>query len=547
MVEDRDIKSSADGQDFVQLVRAGLIWLQHHQESVNALNVFPVPDGDTGTNMVLTMQSAWNEVAELSERHVGDVAHKVAHGALMGARGNSGVILSQIWRGMARKLEDQRVLHGANLAMAMVEGAHTAYRGVIRPVEGTILTVAREVADEATRAANESGELAYVLGHMVERARDAVARTPELLAVLAEAGVVDAGGQGLYIILEGMHRYLNGEAILENMVLAHTEHPAGAAHVVLEDAYGYDVQFIIIGDGLDVPAIRQEVDAMGQCALVVGDPTAVKVHVHVLDPGVPLSYAAQLGSLQDVVVEDMQAQSQQFSAARGRPPALVEPPTDVEGVALVAVAAGDGLARVLQSLGVTSIVHGGQTMNPSTEEILRAVEELPNEQVIVLPNNKNIVMAAEQARDLSTKRVVVVPTRSIPQGISAVLTLNHQADLETNANMMLQAMQEVRTGEVTVATRDVGLGGLAVKAGQVIGLLDDELVVAGEAPRDVVQRLLERMDASELEIVTLYFGADVAPAEAQELGEQLQDLHAELEFEVLEGGQPHYFYIISAE
>jgi dihydroxyacetone kinase-like predicted kinase len=523
VVEDRDIKSSADGQDFVQLVRAGLIWLQHHQESVNALNVFPVPDGDTGTNMVLTMQSAWNEVAELSERHVGDVAHKVAHGALMGARGNSGVILSQIWRGMARKLEDQRVLHGANLAMAMVEGAHTAYRGVIRPVEGTILTVAREVADEATRAANESGELAYVLGHMVERARDAVARTPELLAVLAEAGVVDAGGQGLYIILEGMHRYLNGEAILENMVLAHTEHPAGAAHVVLEDAYGYDVQFIIIGDGLDVPAI------------------------HVLDPGVPLSYAAQLGSLQDVVVEDMQAQSQQFSAARGRPPALVEPPTDVEGVALVAVAAGDGLARVLQSLGVTSIVHGGQTMNPSTEEILRAVEELPNEQVIVLPNNKNIVMAAEQARDLSTKRVVVVPTRSIPQGISAVLTLNHQADLETNANMMLQAMQEVRTGEVTVATRDVGLGGLAVKAGQVIGLLDDELVVAGEAPRDVVQRLLERMDASELEIVTLYFGADVAPAEAQELGEQLQDLHAELEFEVLEGGQPHYFYIISAE
>jgi len=546
MLEQRERRFVADGQELKEWVRAGLAWLQNHQEAINALNVFPVPDGDTGTNMVLTMQSAWSEVARSPEREVGKVAHKVAHGALMGARGNSGVILSQIWRGLARSLDGKEVLTGADLAVALQEGAQTAYKGVIRPVEGTILTVAREVAEAASEAARRSEDLVYILEQVVRRARDAVARTPDLLPVLAEAGVVDAGGQGLYVILEGMLRHLRGESVAEDLRLTRAVDLTAAAPMPAEEGYGYDVQFIIVGQGLDVEAIRRDIDAMGESTLVVGDPSTVKVHVHVPDPGVPLSYAVKLGSLRDVVVEDMQAQYQQFVEGRERPPVLSAPMSATE-IATVAVVAGEGLARVFQSLGAAAIVRGGQTMNPSTEEILQAVESVPSNRVVILPNNKNIILAAQQARDLSDKRVVVVPTRTIPQGIAAILALNYQADLETNARVMTEAAEEVQTGEVTVATRDVTLNGVSVRQGQVIGIHDGELVVAGDTPDEVVEALLERMNPSELEIVTLYYGADVTAEAAEALAERLEEKYPDLEFEVIEGGQPHYFYIISAE
>jgi DAK2 domain fusion protein YloV len=545
-VPDKVISGSiADGQDLKDLVRAGLAWLQHNQEAINVLNVFPVPDGDTGTNMVLTMQSAWKEVADLSETHVGEVAQKVAHGALMGARGNSGVILSQIWRGLARGLDGKGTFDGPILAEAMEEGVETAYKGVIRPVEGTILTVVREAAEEAVRAAGESGDLVYVLEKMVLRAYDALSRTPEMLPVLAEAGVVDAGGQGLCAILEGMLRHLRGENLDE------IKAPIGQAahfdaHVPGEEEYGYDVQFILVGTELDVDAIRTEIDNMGDSTLVVGDPTTVKVHVHVEDPGVPLSYAAQRGSLRDVIVEDMQAQYQEFLAQKEAPSLIVD--TKVSGeLGLVAVVAGDGLARVFQSLGAGAIVGGGQTMNPSTEEILKAAEGLPSEKVIVLPNNKNIILAAEQARDLSEKPIAVVPTRTIPQGVAALLALNYQAGLDENSEAMTRAAQEVQTGEVTTATRDVEIGGVVCREGEIIGIHDGELVVTGETPGDVVVKLLERMEPDDLEIVTLYYGHDLSASDADELVEVLEESYPELEFEPIEGGQPHYYYIISAE
>jgi DAK2 domain fusion protein YloV len=547
VLDQREPKFIADGDELKELARASLTWLRHHQESINALNVFPVPDGDTGTNMVLTMQSACKEVADCTERDVGPVAHKIAHGALMGARGNSGVILSQIWRGLARGLDERAVFNAADLASALQEAATTAYKGVIRPVEGTILTVIREVAEESQLAAGDSEDLIYMLERMVQRAADAVIRTPTLLAVLAEAGVVDAGGQGLYVILEGMLRRLRGEVVTEEALAV----PAVGLSLPMvphthEAQYGYDVQFMVTGQELDVAAIREQIDAMGDSTLVVGDPTTVKVHVHVEDPGVPLSYASGLGSLRDVVVEDMQAQYQEFITAQERPPALIVSSAPLD-IAPVAVVAGDGLARVFESLGAAAIVHGGQTMNPSTEEILKAIETVPSDQVIVLPNNKNIILAAEQARDLSDKEVVVVPTRTIPQGIAAILALNHQADLACNAEAMKTAMQEVRTGEVTTATRDVQIGGVSVQNGQLIGLCDDELVLAGDTPEGVVQRLLERMDPSNLEIVTLYYGSDVTAAEGQALADELQEAYPDLEFEVVEGGQPYYFYIVSAE
>ena len=539
-------RAVADGQDFKELVRAGLGWLQHHQESINVLNVFPVPDGDTGTNMVLTMQSAWNEIADLVESNVSEVAHKVAHGALMGARGNSGVILSQIWRGVARGLDGKGTFDGPELATALEEGVETAYKGVIRPVEGTILTVVRDVAEEASRAAEHSNDLVYILEQMVLRGQASVAYTPNLLPVLAEAGVVDAGGQGLYVILEGMLRYLQGEAVEDVQVANGAEVSLVVPVPTEEEGYGYDVQFIIVGEGLDVGIIRQRIDGMGDSTLVVGDPTTVKVHVHVPDPGEPLSYAVNLGSLRDVIVEDMQAQYQDFMSSKESPSLIVSDTASTE-LGLVVVAAGDGLVKVFQSLGVAAVVRGGQTMNPSTEEIMTAINSVPCEKVIVLPNNKNIILAAEQARDMCEKPVAVVPTLTIPQGIAAVLALNYQADLDVNMQAMTRAAGEVHTGEVTTATRDVELGGVAVSEGQLIGLHDGELVISGGSSGEVVLKLLDRMNASELEIVTLYYGAEISDADAQELVDQLQAEYPDLEFEAVEGGQPHYFYLVSVE
>ena len=542
--------SVVDGERFKRLVYAGLVWLRQHQEEINALNVFPVPDGDTGTNMVLTMQSAWEEVASVDENNVGKVAHRVAHGALMGARGNSGVILSQIWRGMARHLDNKEWLTASDLAAALEEGVRTAYKGVIRPVEGTILTVAREAAEEATLAAGRTTDLSVVLERAVRRAWDALARTPDLLPVLAEAGVVDAGGQGLCVILEGMMRALRGEVLGETAAAATVAGPAFAAEAVPEEEYGYDVQFLIVGQKLDVEAIRRDIDAMGTSTLVVGDSETVKVHVHVPDPGVPLSYAVRLGSLRDVVVEDMQAQYREFVRAReqARPaPAMMVSGAPPREVGVVAVVSGDGLEKVFMSLGASAVVPGGQTMNPSTEEILRVVESLPTPKVVILPNNGNIILAARQAQELSQKEVVVVPTRSIPQGVAALLAFNHQAGLEENAETMERAAREVHTGEVTTATRDASLNGVQVRQGQIIGLQDDQLVVSGDTVDEVVEALLDRMGVADLEIVTLYYGAGVRQEEAEALAARLQEKYPDQTFEVVYGGQPHYFYILSAE
>ena len=546
-----------DGQGFRRLVEAGMHWLRQHQAAINALNVFPVPDGDTGTNMLLTMQSAWAEIAHCDEAKIGAVAHKVAHGALMGARGNSGVILSQIWRGFARALDDQERMTAADLARAMQEAADTAYKGVIRPVEGTILTVVREVAEAARAAAVRYQDITQVFAHMVSRGREAVARTPLLLPVLAEAGVVDAGGQGLFVILEGMWNALRGERIEaeEPVEAGEAISPAFQAEEVPEAGeagYGYDVQFILVGHDLDVDRIRADIDAMGDSTLVVGDANTVKVHVHVHDPGVPLSYAVRWGSLRDVVVEDMQAQYESFVQERDQeqsaPLAAAPAPERPEAlVDVVSVAPGEGLARVFESLGVGAVVAGGQTMNPSTQELLEAIEAVPAPQVILLPNNGNVIMAARQAAALASKEVAVVPSRTIPQGIAALLAFNPQADLDTNLPAMEAAMEEVTTGEITTATRSVEMNGVTVAAGQVIGLVDDQLAAAGDRIEEVIWVTLEKMNAAEQEVITLYYGDDVSQEEAEALAEAIRQRYPEQEVEVIEGGQPHYHYILSVE
>lgn len=539
-----------DGQGFKRLVRAALAWLQRHQAAINALNVYPVPDGDTGTNMVLTMRSAWAEIEDSPERNVGRVARQMAHGALMGARGNSGVILSQIWRGFSRSLDEKEVLQSEDLADACREGSATAYKGVVKPVEGTILTVARAVADAADRAAERSDNLVSILERMVFAAHEAVVLTPSLLPVLEEAGVVDAGGQGLFIILEGMLRYMRGERVGEDVQLTESVDLLSEGMSPADTGYAYDVQFLVVGDNLDVDGIRERIAQMGDCPLAVGDPTTVKVHVHVSDPGVPISYGASIGSIRDVVVEDMQAQYQDFVVDRERSPGTtVSTGTSqaIGDIGVVAVVPGDGLARVFQSLGVSAVVRGGQTMNPSTKDLLEAVEELPTDQVVLLPNNGNVVMAAEQSRELTDKEVVVIPTRFVPQGVAALLALNYQADLETNVKAMKRAMEDVETGEVTLATRSATVNGVEVADGEIIGLLNGELEVNGQSAEEVVRGLLGEMVSRDREIITLYYGEDVSEEEAHALAELLEEDCPEQDIEVVQGGQPHYLYIISVE
>jgi DAK2 domain fusion protein YloV len=533
-----------DGRGLKRLISAGLAWLERHQQAINALNVYPVPDGDTGTNMLLTLQSAYREIQDSPEEEVSAIAHKVAHGALMGARGNSGVILSQIFRGFARSLEDVDKFDTVQFAAAMREAATTAYKGVIKPVEGTILTVTREAAEAAVAAAASSDDLNQVLKQVVSTARESVARTPALLAVLAEAGVVDAGGQGLYIILEGMLRYSRGERLTVDGELA-AAMDLQSLHLDHEEGYGYDIQFIIHGEGLHVDEIRAEIASMGDCALVVGDSRAVKVHVHSPEPGTPINYGASLGSLSRVIVENMQEQYQEFVLSKAQKPAAPQAPPS--GIGTVIVAPGPGLTTVFESLGASVVVSGGQTMNPSTEELLQAVEKAPSQDVILLPNNKNIVMAADQTRALSEKNVEVVPTITVPQGISALLALNYQSDLKTNARIMAEATQAIKTVEITTAVRSVQINGMTVHEGEVIGLIDGKLQVKGQEMEDVVTQALQEIGAQDYEIITIYYGETVTDVQAEALSGEILNLYPDQEIEVIDGGQPHYHYILSVE
>ncbi|MDF1513942.1 MAG: DAK2 domain-containing protein [Anaerolineae bacterium] len=551
--------TALDGAAFKDLIAASLSWLRRHQDAVNALNVFPVPDGDTGTNMTLTMNSAWDEITDIEDVHIGNLASKVAHGALMGARGNSGVILSQIWRGLAYGLDGNAIARTEHMAVAMRSAADTAYKGVVKPVEGTILTVAREIAEEAVVAAGDTQDFILFFERIVSRAERSVARTPSMLPVLKQAGVVDAGGQGLYMIYMGMLRKLKGLPVsssdeslaLETVAEIDMHEMTGV--VEFDKAYPYDVQFLIIGDNLPVADIRAHIESLGDCPLTVGDEKTIKIHVHVADPGLPISYGVKWGSVRDVVVEDMKAQYEAFTLDKVSEAcetvrvfaALVneEPPN----ISVVVISAGEGLGNVFTSLGASAVVQGGQTMNPSTQDILNAVEMSPSNAVIILPNNKNIWMAAEQAAEVSTKNVVVVPTRTIPQGICAILALDQGATLDSNALAMSRVAREVITGEITWATRTVAINGIDVNEGDAIGLLDDELVVDAQSFDEAVLWLMAAADLDERELVTIYFGSDSDFDQAEQLSSQLAEKYPDLEFEVIDGGQPHYPYIVSIE
>jgi DAK2 domain fusion protein YloV len=539
-----------DGQELKRLAHAALTWLDTNHQTVNALNVFPVPDGDTGTNMLLTMQAAYAEIANSSEKHAGRVAHAIAHGALMGARGNSGVILSQIWRGFARALDEWEAFDADRLVTAMQEACSTAYRGVGKPVEGTILTVIKDVAAATVAARTRSENLRALLEEMVTAANASVAHTPELLPVLKQAGVVDAGGKGLAVGLEGMLRYLRGEPLdepVEKMVAPLSLESVGAAMESIEPGQEWEtvVDFRPRG-ALDLPAFHGRLEGMGT-SIQIGEGDGVyRVHIHLLKSRryEPIDLAEELGTVTNVHMENLIDQMEgQGTAPERLPLAQVKP----EQIAVVAVSPGEGLARVMASLGAAAIVSGGQTMNPSTKDFLDALERLPAERVVILPNNKNIILAARMAAQASGKQVVVVPTRTVPQGIAALLQHLPDGDLEAVRSAMEKASGEIESGEVTTATRSVSIDGVSVREGQIIGLHNGALKVAGDDVEDVVRRLLEAMRADERELITLYHGAEVTPGQANQLADALRAAFPAQTFEVHPGGQPYYHYILSAE
>jgi len=545
---------SWDGQQWKHAMAAATTWLNRHSAAINALNVFPVPDGDTGTNMSLTMQAAYKAVADSPTHSVAEVAGAMSHGALMGARGNSGVILSQVFRGFSKSLQGSPHLTAQNFTEALREAAATAYQAVLKPVEGTMLTVIREMAEGAEAAVGTQPDLLFVLEQTLEAGRRSVARTPDLLDKLRDAGVVDSGGQGLFILLEGVVRYARGEPVegpVDDPDLDQVE-PEGGVHIE-HGEYGYCTNFILVGQELDFPEIRRRVAAMGDSAVIVGDERLIKVHIHTEQPGTVLNYATALGNLRQVAITDMQEQHDEYmsahvtDAAPARPTAARPSTAEVNGTATLAVASGAGLREAFESMGATALIEGGQTMNPSTEEMLRAVEALPHTEVIILPNNGNIIMAAKQTQALTRKRVIVVPTETIPQGMAALVAFNYEADIEANARAMEQAAAAVETGEITTAVRAVTLNGITVNVGDVIGLHNGALVVAGTSEEEVAWDLLKRMQAADREIITIYYGHDKSAAAAQGFAARVRAAYPGQEVEVIDGGQPFYAYLISAE
>ena len=539
--------NSINGQDLREMFTAATTWLEKSVPDIDALNVFPVPDGDTGTNMLLTMRSVIDEAYRAPDRSASAVAQAIARGALMGARGNSGVILSQIWRGLAEGLAKKESFTGSDLADALLQGSTMAYKGLSHPVEGTILTVIKDVAAAArAKAASGSSDLISVMEATVNAASESVANTPSLLSVLREAGVVDAGGQGLYTILEGALHYLKGEVeqiqFRKPQIIVSDIHATKLPEMIVaeEVPYGYCTEFLLKGQELDPDKLRTKLEKKGQSLIVVGDESTVRIHIHTLDPGSVIRYATSLGTMHQVSIRNMDEQHQDYlELQKGRMPEV--------DMAIVAVVSGDGLADVFRSLGAAAIVPGGQTMNPSTKDLLQAVESVASDKIIILPNNKNIVLTAEQVQSLTEKSVKVVPTETIPQGVSALLAFDYEAAFETNTRLMNKAKSAVKSIEITRAIRSTQIGGFNIKKKQAIGFLDGELVATGDNTNDVLIQVLAKLNLDEAEVITIYHGADTEPAEAEQVSVVIREQHPQLQIEVVQGGQPHYHYIVSVE
>jgi fatty acid kinase len=564
-------RRSCDGNGLLEAFRAAVANLEAHTDEINGLNVFPVPDGDTGTNMVATVRAALEEAERVAGEPADRIASAISFGALMGARGNSGVITSQIFRGMSEGLAGKRRFNGLDLAYALSQGTKTAYGAVTKPVEGTILTVIREATDAAVATAERDEDIEAVLRATVEGAEKSVARTPTLLAILREAGVVDSGGQGLYRLFQGALQHLaeGGRAAAPARPATTPAHAPSTLVAHVDEGFGYETMFLLQATPahpIDIDALRAHFEEIGESVLVAGDSKAVKIHVHNDRPDLVIAHGLTLGTLSRISVENLDNQARDVREARaesftGVASEAAEPSTNGTGPALtadtaapgavplgvVAVAAGDGLAAIFQEFGVAAIVRGGQSANPSTGELLEAIEATDAAEVVVLPNNPNVVLAARQVATMTKKPVTVIPTRNAAEGFAALLCMDPADGAKANVGPMTEAARSIQTVQVTEAVRDATIGSKKVKSGQTIAMDPDDGLVA--ANNDAMRCILDAVGTFKpgFELVTVFYGADAHLDEAEDVAKRIQQSLTGIDVELRHGGQPHYRYLISAE
>ncbi|MBX7000065.1 DAK2 domain-containing protein [Bacillus aerophilus] len=550
------------GRSFAKMILAGAHHLSQNAQIVDALNVFPVPDGDTGTNMNLSMTSGAKAVEETNTDHIGKVGVALSKGLLMGARGNSGVILSQLFRGFSKNIEQKETIDAKEFALALQAGVDTAYKAVMKPIEGTILTVAKDAAKKAVAVSATEDQIDRVLELTIEEARASLDRTPDLLPVLKEVGVVDSGGKGLLCVYEGFLASLRGEELppktaslptLKELVSAE-HHKSAQSHMNTEDIeFGYCTEFMVKFEedkqSFDENAFREELSEFGDSLLVVSDDTLAKVHIHAEQPGDVLSYAQRYGSLINMKIENMREQhSSIVNEEKDHSPAAPKATAaEKQRFGVVSVAMGEGIADLFKSIGASVVIEGGQTMNPSTEDIVKAIDRIHAETVFILPNNSNIVMAAKQAATVSSREVVVIPTKTVPQGMSALLSLNETASNEDNEAAMLEAIDHVKSGQITFAVRDTQIDGIDIAKGDYMGLYNGKITLTAKNQLDAAKELLTQMVTEDDEIVTIIKGEDASSDEMEALEAYIEETFEDVEVEVHDGKQPLYSYILAVE
>ena len=536
-----------DGKKFRDMFVSGANNLQNNKDLVDKLNVFPVPDGDTGTNMSLTISYAIKELSKVENDDITNVGKALSKGSLMGARGNSGVILSQIIRGIAKSVEGKETLNVVDLANALKNGSDTAYKAVIKPIEGTILTVVRESGEYALQIAKEDMDMIEFLELVVAKANESLNKTPELLKALKEAGVVDSGGKGLVLIYEGMLSSLKGNDIesVEGGASSNVEVNV-EQNISTEDIkFQYCTEFILESNKVDDLTIRERFMKYGDSLAVVGDEGVIKVHVHTNDPGLAIQEALSYGQLLTIKIENMKLQHE--NKVLNETAQTKEVPVEEKEYGFIATSMGEGLAQIFKDFGVDYIIEGGQTMNPSTEDFMKAIESLNAKNIIILPNNSNIIMAANQAKELSDKNIVVIPTKNVSQAFATLVTFDADSSIEENEASMMEALSSVKSGQVTYAVRDTVINDVEVKEGNIIGIAEGKLLSAGDKVDEITTDLVEKLVDEDSAIITLFYGEDTSKEEAEALRDALEEKFEDIDVELHYGGQPLYYYLISVE
>ncbi len=532
-----------DGSLFKEMILQGAHSLEKNKELINSLNVFPVPDGDTGTNMSLTMKAAVKEINSCDSNSIEDVAKALANGSLMGARGNSGVILSQIFRGFAKGVKGKSKINTEEFAYAFTKGAETAYKAVMKPVEGTILTVARESAEQSLLIAKSEKDTIVFLQRVIKQAEITLKKTPDMLKVLKEAGVVDSGGKGLIYIYIGFLGALSGEPFVkenEEIELATVMH----THEMIEDLeFYYCTEFLISASNINTDKFRDQIEELGDSLLVVGNENIVKVHIHTNNPGVALEKAIKIGHISDIKIDNMMLQQREQTKSNLKKRKM----SQNKNYGIITVSMGEGLTRIFEDFAVDVIIEGGQTMNPSTEDFIKAIDTMDTDTIVILPNNSNIIMAANQAKAISSKNIIVIPTKSVPQGISALIAFNIDADARVNEEAMLDALKNIKTAQVTYAVRDTIFNDIVIAKDDIIGMGNGDIKVAGKDLVEVSKKLLSELVSEEDEIITVYYGQDVAENDANKFVQELEKIFPNCDIELYDGGQPLYYYLFSIE